>query len=79
VGATLKVRKLAGFLSAKWREPEPCEACGEPFTCGATIVGCWCTEVKLDKATRGELRSRYDRCLCRACLDRYAKAENRAG
>ena len=66
---------LTGLVTTKWRDPQPCEACGEPFVCGATLAGCWCTEVKLAAETRTRLRARYERCLCRACLERCAKAE----
>ena len=56
---------------AYWR----CEACGEMFTCGATLAGCWCAEIKLSEATRAELRSRYQSCLCRSCLESFAESE----
>jgi hypothetical protein len=65
-----KLKVLAGVVTAKWRDPQQCEACGEPFVCGATLLGCWCTEVKLSVDTRAGLRARYDRCLCRACLEK---------
>ena len=57
-----------------------CESCGEEFKCGAGLSGCWCAEVRLDEATRAELRARFRRCLCRACLETYAArgAEGRA-
>ena len=46
-----------------------CEACGKEFTCGASLAGCWCTELKLSDEARAELRSRYSNCLCRECLE----------
>lgn len=67
-----EVQKLLGIFSARWREPETCEACGERFECGATLAGCWCSEVKLSEEMRAELRKRYQRCLCRNCLERIA-------
>ena len=63
-------RRALGYISLRWKDPSTCEACGGDFTCGATITGCWCTEVKLTKDTRARLRSRYGNCLCRACLER---------
>ncbi|HVF58178.1 MAG TPA: cysteine-rich CWC family protein [Pyrinomonadaceae bacterium] len=54
-------------------EPSRCEACGAGFECGAKLAGCWCAEVNLSEATRDELRARYQRCLCRACLERFAE------
>lgn len=74
----MSVRKLAGFIKADWREPETCEACGRSFNCGATLRGCWCTEVKLSERVREQLRARYQHCLCRECLERFA-AEDEEG
>jgi hypothetical protein len=54
-------------------EPSICESCGEPFACGAQLSGCWCAEVKVSEAVRAELRARFQRCLCRACLERFAE------
>ena len=51
---------------------EVCESCGAEFRCGASQAGCWCAEVELDGAARAELRERFRRCLCRACLEGYA-------
>ena len=68
----MKAKRLLGIVSTRWREPSTCEACGEPFVCGATLTGCWCTEITLAAETRAELRSRYRGCLCRACLERAA-------
>jgi hypothetical protein len=70
----MKWRTLAGVISPRWREPSACEACGQPFTCGAALTGCWCAELTLSAETRAELRARYQRCLCRACLERFAAA-----
>jgi Cysteine-rich CWC len=46
-----------------------CEACGDAFTCGASLSGCWCAEIQLDEETRRDLRTRYSDCLCRRCLE----------
>jgi hypothetical protein len=70
------VKTFAGFLSERWREPSKCEACGAEFVCGATLAGCWCTEIKLSDETRAELRARYSTCLCRKCLENAAALEN---
>ena len=59
---------------------ETCEACGELFSCGAKLAGCWCSEVQLTDALRAELRERYQQCLCRACLEKFAGEDsNRDG
>jgi hypothetical protein len=71
----MTLRKLLSFVSLRWREPSLCEACGDQFICGATIRGCWCTEIKLGETTRAQLRERYKQCLCRACLERFAKSD----
>jgi hypothetical protein len=60
-------------------EPSTCEACGAAFTCGAGAeAGCWCAEVKLSEAVRAELRARYERCLCRDCLESFVELEKGA-
>jgi hypothetical protein len=56
--------------------PATCEACGESFACGANTGGCWCGEIKLSDAVREELRAKYQRCLCRACLEKLAVASS---
>lgn len=68
----MSIRELAGLIQAGCREPETCEACGRSFNCGATLGGCWCTEVKLGERVRERLRGRYQSCLCRECLERFA-------
>jgi hypothetical protein len=56
-------------------ERPACESCGGEFTCGATLAGCWCSEVKLSEAALAELRARFKGCLCRECLERFAERE----
>jgi len=73
------VKKVIGLVLPQYREPSKCEACGESFTCGATLSGCWCQEIKLTDAVRTELRSRYERCLCRTCLEKFAEGESNNG
>lgn len=48
--------------------PEKCAACGEPFECGKDEGQCWCFEIPVSDAMLKELREKYDRCLCQACL-----------
>ena len=67
-----ELRKLAGLFSERLRQPSVCAACGGEFSCGASLRGCWCSEVKVSDATRAELSSRYRGCLCRDCLERVA-------
>jgi hypothetical protein len=71
----MKLSQIAGLLSTRWREPSTCEACGGPFTCGAKISGCWCSEIKLSDETRAEMKGRYRNCLCRECLEQLAERE----
>ena len=71
----MKLRKALGIISPRWREPSACEACGEPFVCGASITGCWCMNFKLSAQVRADLRSRYRRCLCRKCMEGFARSE----
>ena len=67
------MKTVAEFLAERWRNPARCEACGRGFTCGATLTGCWCSEIKLSDETRAQLRSRYSGCLCRQCLENMAR------
>ena len=71
----MKFRNLAAIVLPVLREPSVCEACGAPFTCGAKLSGCWCSEIKLSDETRAELKNRYRRCLCRQCLEQLAERE----
>ena len=71
----MKLRKLAEIVLPVLREPSVCEACGGPFTCGAKLSGCWCSEIKLSDESRAELRTRYSNCLCRQCLEKLAECE----
>jgi hypothetical protein len=66
-------RHVLAVISPRLREPTACEACGAEFTCGATLGGCWCREVKVPAEARASLRERYSKCLCRACLERAAE------
>ena len=69
------LKTLAALVSPSPREPSSCESCGGEFVCGATLKGCWCSEIKLSEEARAELRARFSRCLCRACLERLAAGE----
>ena len=66
------LRRALGYVSLRWKEPSTCEGCGDQFTCGATLTGCWCMHVKVTADARANLRARYRHCVCRACLDREA-------
>jgi len=72
----MNLRQIAAFFNPKLREQEVCEACGQPFHCGASLAGCWCSEVKVSDEVRAELRKKYTHCLCRACLEQFAKPGN---
>lgn len=60
--------KLPGVIFKRWREPSTCEACGGEFLCGATLAGCWCSEIKLTEEQRAKLKEQYRSCLCGECL-----------
>jgi hypothetical protein len=75
----MKLRKPASLISPRLGGGhEACESCGEPFVCGASLAACWCSEIELSEATRAELRQRFRRCLCRACLEKYAARDAQA-
>lgn len=68
----MKLRELVVLAAARLgRGAARCESCGAEFACGASLAGCWCSEVELDDAARAELRTRFRSCLCRACLESY--------
>ncbi len=71
----MKLKTLAGIVTTRWRDPQTCEACGQPFVCGATLTGCWCTEIKLTDAHRAALKTKYTHCLCRSCLEQFAQTD----
>ena len=69
------LRKLRDLILPDARDPRECEACGKPFVCGASLKGCWCFQIRLSVDARKELRERYKRCLCSACLMKFAEAQ----
>jgi len=75
----MKLRDLTSLILPRLRAPATCEACGAEFTCGASLAGCWCTEIKLSEPVRQRLRARYRNCLCRACLERFAAGAQTEG
>ena len=70
----MKLNTLVGFFVPSRKEPETCRSCQQPFICGASITGCWCTQLKLTDETRASLRAKYTGCLCRSCLEKAASA-----
>lgn len=67
--------KLKEFIHPDQRPPRECEACGQPFVCGASLKGCWCVQIKLSPEVRQQLRARYRDCLCQECLKHFAEAQ----
>lgn len=68
----MKLTKIIGYLSPNLRDTQQCEACKQDFVCGASIMGCWCSKIKLSKTTLTELRNKYKHCLCRNCLEKLS-------
>jgi hypothetical protein len=69
----MKLLKQIGLTLPVLRKSQACEACGETFACEIPLgKGCWCGEIKLSDETRQELRAKYKKCLCRACLEKVA-------
>lgn len=66
------LRDLTELILPNKRRPHVCEACGQPFVCGASLKGCWCSQIELTEEVRTRLRERYRDCLCRECLTRFA-------
>ena len=71
-----ELRKLAGLFSERLRT-STCEACNSEFECGASLSGCWCSEVRLTDEARARLKSSYRDCLCPDCLAKAAETEVR--
>ena len=71
-----ELKKLAGLFSERMRASK-CEACGKEFTCGASLKGCWCSEVVVSDETRANLKAAYQDCLCRECLEKAAQSDGR--
>ena len=68
----MKPEKILGLFSEKFKSKSVCESCGNEFTCGATLKGCWCMKVDLTDEIRNEMRSKFKDCLCADCLDKIS-------
>ena len=69
------MKNAPGLISEKYKSPSVCESCGDEFTCGATLKGCWCMNVKLSETTQKTLKSKFKKCLCKKCLEKFNSAE----
>ena len=50
-----------------------CEGCGAKFTCGAKdIEHCFCNKIILSEEVIEQIKQKYIRCLCDACLNKFA-------
>jgi hypothetical protein len=56
--------------------PRVCEACGQPFVCGASLKDCWCSQIEFSAEVKTRMRERYRDCLCSECLTRFAVNED---
>ena len=48
-----------------------CSRCGNAFLC-KQAPGCWCANVRLERAMLPEIGARFADCLCEACLRKLA-------
>lgn len=59
--------------------PDICAACGNVFGCNAKAAcegssrECWCSEIELSETARAEIAERFQGCLCRSCLLKFAE------
>lgn len=67
-----KLRELAVLLTPGLSRKLTCESCGSEFSCGASLTGCWCSEIKLSDGARAALKTRFRDCLCLECLEKLA-------
>jgi hypothetical protein len=73
----MKLLKQLALTLPVLRKTQACEGCGESFACEISLGrGCWCGEIKLSDATRGGLRAKYKKCLCRTCLQKVESDQN---
>jgi len=68
------IRKALSLFSPEYKDSSVCESCGDEFTCGVSIRGCWCTEISVSEDVRRELKKQFKKCLCRNCLVNTAAA-----
>ena len=64
--------KIGDKLAQALTRDRVCESCGKEFSCGASLRGCWCSEIELTDETRASLKACYSDCLCRDCLEKAA-------
>ena len=69
------VTKLGQAIAQALTRERVCESCGSEFSCGASLRGCWCSEINLSESDRAQLQSRYRDCLCRNCLEQISQTE----
>jgi hypothetical protein len=67
--------KIASLFAARYRKPIICEACGNPFDCGASLKGCWCAQIELSEEQRSHLKALYTNCLCSNCLKAISSSD----
>lgn len=69
----MNLKNILGIIRPEIRAATVCESCGNEFTCGASLAGCWCTSFKLTDETRKDLRKKFKNCLCMNCIAKYAE------
>jgi hypothetical protein len=72
------LKVLTNLAAGKLERNLTCEACGKEFVCGASLKGCWCSEVKLTDENRTAIRQTYSDCLCRECLEQAGNIKSNA-
>jgi hypothetical protein len=68
--------KIGDKLAQALTRDRICEACGKEFSCGASLRGCWCSEIELSSEARASLKAGYNDCLCRDCLEKAAASSS---
>ncbi|MEK6336998.1 MAG: cysteine-rich CWC family protein [Acidobacteriota bacterium] len=75
----VELRKIAGLFADRFSGSPTCEACGNEFSCGVSLRGCWCSEIKLNDQALAEMKERYRGCLCKPCLEKMSEPPAIAG
>jgi len=73
----LKLQTLAGIISTRLARAVNLRSLWEPVYLWRLADRLLVFRAHRDAETRTELRSQYERCLCRPCLEGFAAKENR--
>jgi len=56
------------YIEIDYDYQKNCSKCGKPLCCYSS-TNCWCTNVSVDKDQLSKLKSNYNDCVCKDCLN----------